>query len=83
MQVTSEQVLEAEATEDAQLTSAANDNTVPELAASAPTTDAASNAAVQEAEPAPMDTTAAEAVLNAAQVSDHTSVQLYLAPTGS
>ena len=68
--MTSEQIHEAEAKEDAQLTSAANDTAVPELTAPDSTGDAASAEAAQDAEPAPMDTAAAEAVPEAAEVPD-------------
>ena len=70
LQVIPEQVQGAEATEDVQLTSAANDNAVPELTAPDSTANAASSEAAQDAEPAPMDTAAAEAVPEVAEVPD-------------
>lgn len=69
--MTPEQVQEAEATEDAQLTSAAQDNAVPELTASDPTADAAGTETAQDAEPAPMETATAETLPEPVQVPDH------------
>lgn len=73
MQVTPEQTQECETVEDDQLTSAANNNAVPELTATTATNDVPGSAVTQDVEPAPMET-ATESASDAAQVSDHTTL---------